>query len=62
MLKKKIAGLVEIVISLKKQKKKQTTKNKKKIKKKEKTTEQNKREKLGITYCIREAQYHCYNL
>ena len=60
MLKKKIAGFVEIVISLKNRKKKQT--NKKKRKKKEKTTEQNKKEKLGITYCIREAQYHCYNL
>ena len=63
--KKKITGLVEIVISLKNRKKKQSNKSKKKVKKKkktEKTTEQNKKEKLDITYCIREAQYDCYNL
>ena len=62
MLKKKIAGLVVNCHKSKKQEKKQANKIKKNLKKTDKTTKQNKKEKLDIANCIREEQYHCYNL
>ena len=61
MLEKKNRGSCKNCQKPKKQKKK----NKLiviKLKKKLKKTTENKKENLDVTYCIREAQYHCYNL
>ena len=60
---KKNNGSCKNCHKFKKQKRKNKLINiKLKKRKREKTTEQNKKEKLDIVYCIREAQYHCYNL